>query len=189
MESDRKDGIRSRTDRPTHPSAHSSCCSIRRPCNNSLPTRGTTTHQIKLEPLSLFFPLIIATMVIKNDNNQDSIVTQQGNVNRPWSIASGLNLGIVKQCSAEDPISILESSTGERVYTFGPVFESEERNTVGLRKSLRNSMARRVSLIVSQWCGKQRRWSKSTAPGALTTLDPSGVGGGRLLALLLSYTV
>jgi len=66
-------------------------------------------------------------MVIKNnDNNQDSVIIQQGNANRPWSIASGPNLRIIQHWSAEDPISILETSTGERVYTLGPCFESHE---------------------------------------------------------------
>lgn len=68
-------------------------------------------------------------MVIKNnDNNQDSIIIQQGNANHPWSVVCGPNLRIVQQGSVEDPWSILESSTGERVYTLGPVFESEEES-------------------------------------------------------------
>lgn len=66
-------------------------------------------------------------MVIKNDNqDSDNVVINQGNANNPWTTVSGPDLRIVKQSSAEDPISIIESSTGERFYTFGPVFEYDE---------------------------------------------------------------
>jgi len=65
-------------------------------------------------------------MVIKNDNNQDSLIIDQGNANRPWGVVIGPNLRIIQEFSNENPCTIVESSTGERVYVLGPVFDTEE---------------------------------------------------------------
>jgi len=66
-------------------------------------------------------------MVIKNvNNNQDSLIIDQGNANRPWGVVVGPNLRIIQKFSNENPYTIVESSTGERVYVLGPVFDTEE---------------------------------------------------------------
>ena len=128
--------------------------------------REASAPIIILDPVSLFFPLTIATMVIKNnDHNQDSIIIQQGNANCPGSTVSGPDLRIIQECSAEDPYTILESSTGERVYAFGPVFESEE-DRLSFKKSFEEHTG--VSLdefLAPYWIAFEQYMAEQEASG------------------------